>query len=409
MEGPRLFLFLKDIMITVRRKLRASRRWGDVQRLCDYCGVAYYRSQLRMDASGNLRCPKEGNGKDSVTLSKGNAEGAKQFSPQIPVYDSGSVDTSSNEDETTPPGILNTVAGWWQLNFAYGPGGVQNISNSVGGFGTLANGNLRQADPLLRPDSVNSFTYTAGDTMQTPLSELGDGATRTPETPDEILSDPGFWHRADVASIDVGVDLWTDGIPTPFDIAVPQATDSEQPAQFLTGGDNNQADLSFDGVNDELERINFALKSFGAFYMAMVCRVVSTPSASDDLLVVSAGLGEIRIRSTGTNFTCQVDTPTDSPATPAVAAAHGLGTWRLVELYWSGTTVSIRQDGGTPATAGLTGTMNLTSPFVTVGYMTSNSEVDVAEGIFSFVDCSTNGERAELIAYFNERYGESWT
>lgn len=45
---------------------------GDSVRLCSYCGVAWYRSQLTRDASGNLACPDELPGRDVVTLNEGN-------------------------------------------------------------------------------------------------------------------------------------------------------------------------------------------------------------------------------------------------------------------------------------------------------------------------------------------------
>ena len=397
-------------MITVRRKLRANRRWGDVQRLCDYCGVAYYLSDLTLDGSGNLRCPKEGNGKDSVTLSRGNAEGAKRFSPQTPVYDSGSVDTSSNEDETTPPGILNTVAGWWQLNFSYGPGGVQNIANTVGGLGTLANGTLRQADPALRPDSINSFTYEAGDTMQTPLSVLGEGATRTPEEPDEILTAPIFWHRADDVILGAGgVEKIPDKIPTPFSITVSQNTDSRRPDHFTSGGLNNQAYFSFSGSDGLGSAVGTSLLDMTEMYFFAVCVFNSTPSNDEEVVDLASAFGEARILTDGTNFKIEAATDSQPLTTLNLGVAHGTGTWRLIETYWDGTTLSARQDGGTPVTIGLTGTMEMLPPFAQCSYGAGTPPMSVAETLFSSANCATNGERSDLIAYLNERYGESWT
>lgn len=57
--------------ISYRRSHRSPP--GDTVKLCSYCGVAYYRSQLRCDASGNLACPEDQRGRDSVTLNEGNA------------------------------------------------------------------------------------------------------------------------------------------------------------------------------------------------------------------------------------------------------------------------------------------------------------------------------------------------
>ncbi len=54
--------------------------------MCDYCSLAYYRSELRRDAAGYLRCRDDGcNGKDIVTLDRENAQaGAKIRTPRPP-------------------------------------------------------------------------------------------------------------------------------------------------------------------------------------------------------------------------------------------------------------------------------------------------------------------------------------
>lgn len=47
---------------------------------CGYCGVPYYRSELRgPDGSGLLRCPKEGDGKDATTLLRREAQNAAEW------------------------------------------------------------------------------------------------------------------------------------------------------------------------------------------------------------------------------------------------------------------------------------------------------------------------------------------
>lgn len=46
---------------------------GDFECICDYCGVVWYRSQLRRDDSGFLFCPDEGDGLDAVALNMANA------------------------------------------------------------------------------------------------------------------------------------------------------------------------------------------------------------------------------------------------------------------------------------------------------------------------------------------------
>lgn len=95
-------------MRTVSRHRDPSSPHGDVLRLCSYCGVLYYRSQLRRDAAGLLACPDELPGLDSVTLSEGNAELASQ--KRMGNYD-GPSDGSVDSKNTVPsPGFHNPNA-----------------------------------------------------------------------------------------------------------------------------------------------------------------------------------------------------------------------------------------------------------------------------------------------------------
>lgn len=43
-------------MRTVSRHRSSRSPFGDYQSQCHYCGVQYYRSELRRDGSGNLMC-----------------------------------------------------------------------------------------------------------------------------------------------------------------------------------------------------------------------------------------------------------------------------------------------------------------------------------------------------------------
>lgn len=64
-------------MRTIGRKHPANAPRGDHQAMCSYCGVQWYRSQLRRDMEGNLVCPDEGDGASRMELSEANAAGAK--------------------------------------------------------------------------------------------------------------------------------------------------------------------------------------------------------------------------------------------------------------------------------------------------------------------------------------------
>lgn len=62
---------------------------GDYVATCDYCGVAWRRSQLRKMRDGNLACPDEGPGRDALTLSEGNARGAANLGRGGPAHRDG--------------------------------------------------------------------------------------------------------------------------------------------------------------------------------------------------------------------------------------------------------------------------------------------------------------------------------
>ena len=49
---------------------------GERQAECDYCGCKFYRSTMRRDAAGFLRCEDDFDGKDTVTLDRENAANA---------------------------------------------------------------------------------------------------------------------------------------------------------------------------------------------------------------------------------------------------------------------------------------------------------------------------------------------
>lgn len=76
---------------------------GDTVRLCSYCGIAWYRSQLRRDASGNLACPDDQKGRDVVTLNEGNAAALanRQLPGQTGMPSDGTVDSKSTD--VAPP------------------------------------------------------------------------------------------------------------------------------------------------------------------------------------------------------------------------------------------------------------------------------------------------------------------
>jgi hypothetical protein len=45
---------------------------------CDYCGIKWYRSECRVDASGFLACPDDQDGRDQVTCDRQNQAAATE-------------------------------------------------------------------------------------------------------------------------------------------------------------------------------------------------------------------------------------------------------------------------------------------------------------------------------------------
>ncbi len=64
---------------------------GDFESMCSICGVACARSKLRRKADGMYYCPDCQPGRDAVTLSRLNTEGARP--PRVPgPIDGGGID-----------------------------------------------------------------------------------------------------------------------------------------------------------------------------------------------------------------------------------------------------------------------------------------------------------------------------
>ncbi len=87
-------------MRTIGRHFPRESPKNDFETLCGYCGVAYYRSQLRRDRAELLACKECGEGRDVVTLSEGNAAAANRPRVTQNVRDGGGWD---HEVSPAPP------------------------------------------------------------------------------------------------------------------------------------------------------------------------------------------------------------------------------------------------------------------------------------------------------------------
>lgn len=100
--------------ITRRWPKRAPR--GDFTADCDVCGVAWRRSQLVHKADGRLCCPDDVRGRDTVTLSEGNAMAAANRRGPAPRVGEGGTFTLNQE---TVPDISTKVP---HITFGNGSG-----------------------------------------------------------------------------------------------------------------------------------------------------------------------------------------------------------------------------------------------------------------------------------------------
>ncbi len=98
-------------MRTIKRQWPSNAPRGDIQVICDYCGIQWRRSQLRRDRSGLLACPDDVRGRDSVTLDEGNAMGAMETTGPKTVRDAGNIDLGGGHDKDNPMSIVGIQQG----------------------------------------------------------------------------------------------------------------------------------------------------------------------------------------------------------------------------------------------------------------------------------------------------------
>lgn len=102
--------------LTVGRHLPRRRPKGDYVCECDICGTVWPRSKLTRKADGHLYCPQDARGRDSVTLSDGNAMAASGARGPEPRQDGGTLRKSS---DVMNPDIAAVVGG---VTFGNGQG-----------------------------------------------------------------------------------------------------------------------------------------------------------------------------------------------------------------------------------------------------------------------------------------------
>lgn len=92
-----------------------GRRWSedsplyDRQSRCDYCGTVWPLSKLTRDEAGLFYCPTEGDGRDTVALTRLQAEHARNYRPMTNVPSFGPAGYVVNTD--FPPDIGTVIPG----------------------------------------------------------------------------------------------------------------------------------------------------------------------------------------------------------------------------------------------------------------------------------------------------------
>jgi hypothetical protein len=87
-------------MPTIGRHRPQSSPRGDYPSRCDYCGAAWWRSSLRKDGAGKLKCPDEGDGLDAVTLNAYEAAAATSYGQTQPEVRDGAFNKEDPFGET---------------------------------------------------------------------------------------------------------------------------------------------------------------------------------------------------------------------------------------------------------------------------------------------------------------------
>lgn len=147
---------------------------------CSICGVLWYSNRLTRKADGQLYCPDDVRGEDSVTLSEANARDAVTAGTRLSLEENqGASDTSTDAFRSAPSGILGTnLSGWWGYQNLQLGGGVHTAFN-FDQVNRKDPAHATQPDVALRPsfDGDNDITFDGSDDYllggSRPLVELG--------------------------------------------------------------------------------------------------------------------------------------------------------------------------------------------------------------------------------------------
>lgn len=153
-------------IMTVGRHRPVNLPKGSRPATCDICGVEWYSDQLTLKADGQMYCPDDVRGADSVTLAEANArDSARAMRRTVQRLREGSPDTSTDEIRVMPTGALGTnLAGWWGYRNLNLGDGVQTAYNFPF-VNQDSPGHLYQPTIDARPafDGDNDITFDGSD------------------------------------------------------------------------------------------------------------------------------------------------------------------------------------------------------------------------------------------------------
>lgn len=135
-------------MRTISRHLPRNRPYGDYEVRCDLCGVTWYRSQMRKDRAGRLRCPDDREGRDPVTLSELNAAAAARPPRRGAARDGGGHDVATISSSSAAATDYSTL-----LDLRAGLNPADAVLDSNGRVSTVASGGSASGN-------FYAYTYT---------------------------------------------------------------------------------------------------------------------------------------------------------------------------------------------------------------------------------------------------------
>lgn len=233
----------------------------------------------------------------------------------------------------------------------------------------------------------------------------GGGGAPAPVTPLTILGSLAWWVRADLGiTLGTGVAAWADQSGNGADFV--QVTGANQPALTVAAINGRDA-VTGDGVNDRLAAtLARAAPGTQPFY---ICLLMRQNAWSLNRQIYNDGATVLHMSATTPNLR------TNNAINSTENAAATVGSFKLVEMYFSNSVADYLRIGATAVTGVNTGNSAGTGSINLFGNSAGSTCASsaICEGLM-FLGTPTGtggltggGQRAQLAQYFSDRYGES--